>query len=119
MTMLALLRRSRTLGLVLVLLAPGVSGEVVQWLHACPVSSPEAAAEHQHGADHSGSGQAPSCQCIGACQTPGVLAPPKAAVAVAAVSEPNHRVTLPSVVRFVPTATPFDLLPPATAPPLS
>ena len=117
--MLKLLRRSRTLALVLVLLAPGVSGGVVQWLHACPVSSPQRAAEHQHGSDHSGPGQVPSCQCIGACQTAGLLSPAKPAVILAAAGEPNHRVILPSGVSFIPVGTPSDLLPPATAPPLS
>lgn len=117
--MLALLRRSRTLALVLVLLAPGVSGSAVQWLHACPVSAPQRAAEHHHGSGHSGPGQATSCQCIGACQTAGLLSLTKPAVLIAAASEPNHRVILPSDPSFVPTGTPSDLLPPATAPPLS
>ena len=117
--MLAVLRQSHILALMLVLLAPGVSGSAVQWLHACPVSSPQGASEHQHGSDDSGSGHAPSCQCIGACQTAGMLSPAKPVVVVAAPSQPNHRVILPSNVSFVPTGTASDLLPPATAPPLS
>ena len=119
MAMLSVLRGSRIIALVLVLLAPGVSGSAVQWLHACPVSAPQRASEHQHGSDNSGSGHAPSCQCIGACQTAGILSPAKPLVVVAAPTEPNHRFILPPDVTFVPTGTPSDLLPPATAPPLS
>ena len=119
MSMLKLLRRSRTLALVLLLLAPGVSGGLVQWLHACPVSAPGQAAEHQHGSDHSAPGQVPSCQCIGACQVAGVFSPAGPTVVVAGPSQLSHRVLPPSGPSFVPAGTPSDLLPPATAPPLS
>jgi hypothetical protein len=116
--MLALLRRSRVLALALVLLAPGVSGSAVQWLHACPVNSPEAAADHQHhGSNPSDSGQAPTCECIGACNAAGMLSAPEPVTVAAEAGQPNSQLTPPSGVSFVPVGTPSDLLPPATAPP--
>jgi hypothetical protein len=117
--MLALLRRSRALALALVLLAPGVSGSAVQWLHACP-AAPQRGTEHQHhGSGQSGSGQLPLCECIGTCRTGVLLTPPSAASVVAVVTQPDHRIILPSGIRFVARGTPSDFLPPSTAPPLS
>lgn len=116
--MLALLRRSRSIALAMVLLAPGVSGSAVQWLHACPVDSPTAATEHQHhGSSPSESGQVPTCQCIGACNIAVVVSPARPLTTVAAVIQPDHHVIRPPGVSFIPVGTPSDLLPPATAPP--
>jgi hypothetical protein len=117
--MLTVLRRSRSLALALVLLAPGISGTAVQWLHACPVDSPQGVADHQHhGSNRSDSGQPPTCQCIGACNTASVLLPPKVVTVAATIRQPDLAVP-PTGPSFLPVGTPSDLLPPATAPPLS
>jgi hypothetical protein len=115
--MLALLRRNRVLALVLLLLAPGVSGSAVQLLHACPADSAPAAADHQH--QDAGSDQVPGCECVGECNTAGVVSLTPAVTVEAVVIRPDgHRVPL-SGTSFVPVGLPSDLLPPATAPPLS
>jgi hypothetical protein len=118
-TVLALLRGSRTMAVALVLLAPGIAGSAVQWLHACPVGSPGVADHQHHDSSPSESGQAPLCQCIGACNTAGVVSPSKPLIIGAAVAQPDRSVTPLADVSFVPVGTPSDLLPPATAPPLS
>jgi hypothetical protein len=115
-TMLTMLRQSR-LALVLLLLAPGVSGSAVQWAHACPADSAQAASNHQH--HGTGSEQTPACECIGHCNAAGVVLLPAAAVARAAIIRPQGYRAPPSGESFVPVGTPSDLLPPATAPPLS
>lgn len=114
--MLTLLRRSRAMALAMVLLAPGITGSAVQWLHACPAEA-EAAADHQHhdsGSSQTGHG----CECIGSCNTAGAVAPAKSLTIIAAEVLPHHRVILPTDYAFVPAGIPSDLLPPATAPPL-
>jgi hypothetical protein len=115
--MIALLRRSRAMALALLLLAPGVSGSVVQWLHACPVKA-AVVADHQH------HGQAPAdadhsqyCQCIGSCNTAATASPAKSVTVATSDIQPAPQVVLPSGVSFVPVGTPSHLLPPATAPP--
>jgi membrane protein YqaA with SNARE-associated domain len=45
--MMSLLRRSRAMALAMVLLAPGITGSAVQWLHACPAQA-AVVADHQH-----------------------------------------------------------------------
>jgi len=116
--MTALLRRSRAMALALLLLAPGVSGSAVQWLHACPVKA-AAVADHQHhdqtpaDADHS-----QSCQCIGSCNTAGTASHAQPITVASAVIQPDLYVAPPADVSFVPAGTPSHFLPPATAPPL-
>ncbi len=116
--MFTLLHRSRAMALAMVLLAPGVSGNAVQWLHACPVKA-AAVADHQHhdqtpaDADHS-----QSCQCIGSCNTAGTASHAQPITVASAVIQPDLHVAPPAGVSFVPAGTPSDLLPPATAPPL-
>lgn len=118
--MLTLLRRSRAMALALVLLAPGISGTAMQWLHACPAQAEAAAtADHQHhDSTPSQTGHSQGCECIGSCNPAGAVAPSSALV-FSAVDLPEHRTVLPIDLSFVPGGTPSDLLPPATAPPLS
>lgn len=119
LSMLALLRRSRLLALALILIAPGVSGGLVQWRHACPVDTPWAMDHQAHGSAPSNSQQPQQCQCIGSCHTVSVVEAPKSPTLVTAVLTPDHHVIQPSGTSLVPIGTPSNLLPPATAPPLS
>lgn len=116
--MLAVFRQSRVLALVLVLLAPGISGSAVQWLHACPVESAEAA-EHGHHGPGPDSGPASSCECIGACNTTAPLSPPTPVAFTIQAGEPRQGSLPLSATSFIAAGTPSDLLPPATAPPLA
>lgn len=116
--MLTLLRRSRALALAMVLLAPGITGNAVQWLHACPAEA-QSAADHQHDSAPSESGHSQGCECIGACSAAGAVAPAKSLTILTAVVLPEHRAVLPAYRAYVPAGIPSDLLPPATAPPLS
>ena len=117
--MLSLLRRSRAMALSMVLLAPGITGSAVQWLHACPAEA-QAAADHQHhGSDSSQSGHSQGCECIGSCNTAGSIASVTLPTVTAAIVEPDRQVILPTDLSFIPAGVPSDLLPPATAPPLA
>ena len=116
--MFTLFRRSRAMALALVLLAPGIAGTAVQWLHACPAEAAAAADHHQHDSGSSQTGHSQGCECVGSCNPPGVLAPAKAPV-LSALDQPHHRAILPIDLPFVPGGIPSDFLPPATAPPLS
>jgi len=117
--MLNILRRSRIMAMAMALLAPGTAGTAVQWLHSCPTET-QASADHQH-PDSSSSQPSHSqgCECIGTCNTATVTAPTRAVTVAAMVAQPERRVVPPSGPSFVPAGTPSDLLPPATAPPLS
>jgi hypothetical protein len=117
--MLALMRQSRFLALALVLLAPGIAGSAVQWLHACPVEAPSAVTQHQHDDSSSSDAGHATCQCIGACNSAGIASLTRPVTVRVADIQPERRVTLPSGSSLVPLGTPSDLLPPATAPPLS
>jgi hypothetical protein len=117
--MMALLRRSRALALALLLLAPGVSGSAVQWLHACPVQAAAVADDQHHGQAPADAGHSQGCQCIGSCNPAGAASPAKSITVAVAVIQPDHHLAPPSGVSFVPVGTPSDLLPPATAPPLA
>jgi hypothetical protein len=114
--MLTLLRRSRAMALAMMLLAPGISGSAVQWLHACPVQA-ASVADHQHGQAPADADQSHSCQCIGSCNPAGAASHARSITVAVAVIQPDHHVVPPSGVSFVPVGTPSDLLPPATAPP--
>ncbi len=116
--MFTLLHRSRAMALAMVLLAPGITGSAVQWLHACPAEA-QSAADHQHGdSTPAGSGHSRGCECIGSCNTAGAAAPAKSLTILATVVLPDHRAILPADPTFVPAGVPSDLLSPATAPPL-
>lgn len=116
--MMTLLRRSRAMALALLLLAPGVSGSVVQLLHACPVQAAAVADHQHHGQAPADAGHSQNCQCIGSCNTAATVSSATAATVAVAVIQPDRHVVPPSGVCFVPVGTPSDLLPPATAPPL-
>ena len=117
--MLTLLRRSRFMALGLVLLAPGITGTAVQWLHACPAEA-QSVADHQHqDSAPSDSGHSQGCECIGTCSAAGPVAPAKSLTILTGVVLPDHGPVLPADPTFVPAGIPSDLLPPATAPPLS
>jgi hypothetical protein len=127
--MLKLLRRSRLVPILLLLAMPGVGGALVQAGHPCAEKAPwtagsPAAGGHQHHGSDAGSAGDPvppghPCECVGACQSPGVNAGPAAVPTVVAVAigldssaAPVHRASAPR-----PRAE--RLLPPAHAPPLS
>jgi hypothetical protein len=116
--MIGLLRRSRVMALALLLLAPGVSGSAVQWLHVCPVKA-AAVADHQHHGQTPGDpSHSQNCQCIGSCNPAATASPAKSRTVVAAHIQPARQVIPPSGLSFVPVGTSSHLLPPATAPPL-
>ncbi len=115
--MIGLLRRSRAMALALLLLAPGVSGSVVQWLHACPVQAAAVADHEHHGQTPADAGHSQTCQCIGSCNTAGTASVTQPVTVTSADVQPDHHVAPPTGASFVPVGTPSDLLPPATAPP--
>ena len=115
--MIPLLRRSRALALALLLLAPGISGSAVQWLHACPVKA-AAVADHHHDQAPADTGHSQNCQCIGSCNTAATASAARSITVAAAVIQPARHLVRPSGGDFVPAGTPSHLLPPATAPPL-
>jgi hypothetical protein len=116
--MMTLLRRSRAMALVMVLLAPGITGSAMQWLHACPAQA-QAAADHQHHDSAPSQSHSQGCECIGFCHTAGAVAPAESLTILVAVVLPDHPTILPTDLAFVPAGIPSDLLPPATAPPLA
>ncbi len=117
--MLSLLRHSRAVAMAMVLLAPGISGSAVQWMHACPAEA-QAVPDHQHhGSESSQPSHQQGCDCIDSCNTATAVAPAKSVTSLAVLSEPGRPLVLPAGLSFVSAGTPFsDLLPPATAPPL-
>lgn len=116
--MLTLMRRSRAMALAMVLLAPGITGSAVQWLHACPAGA-EAADHQSHDPAPAQPGHSQGCDCIDSCNTVGAGSLVRAVTIVAAVVLPVQRATLPIDPDFVPVGLPSDLLPPSTAPPLA
>lgn len=116
--MMTLLRRSRGLALALLLLAPGVSGSVVQLVHACPVQSAAVTDHQHHDQAPADAGHSQTCQCIGSCNTAGTASVTLPVTVASADVQPDHHVAPPTGASFVPVGTPSDLLPPATAPPL-
>ena len=116
--MIGLLRRSRATALALLLLAPGVSGSAVKWLHACPVQTAAVADHQHHDQAPADPGHSQTCQCIGSCNPAGAAPITQPVTVAMAVIEPTRQVVPPSGISFVPVGTPSDLLPPATAPPI-
>ena len=115
--MMSLLRRSRALALALLLLAPGVSGSVVQLVHACPIQAAAVADQH-HDQAPADTGHSQTCQCIGSCNTAGTASVTQPVTVATADIQPDNHVAPPTGASFIPVGTPSDLLPPATAPPL-
>jgi hypothetical protein len=117
--MLTLLRRSKALALAMVLLAPGIAGTAVQWLHACPAEAHASSSDQQHHSSQAPhSTPASGCDCIGSCSVAVAVVTPRAPILEAVLVRPE----LPDLATessFVPAARPAYLLPPATAPPLS
>jgi hypothetical protein len=105
------------MALALLLLAPGVSGSAVQWLHVCPVKAAAVADHQHHGQAPADAGHSENCQCIGSCNTGATASPTKSITVAAAVIQPARHLVPPSGSSFIPVGTPSDLLPPATAPP--
>jgi hypothetical protein len=114
---MALVAPSRIMALAMLLLAPGIAGSAVQWLHACPAQEQAAADHRQHNSDSPQSGHEQGCQCIGSCNTANVVAPAKSLALLAVLLQPAHPVLVRVIHGFVPAGTPSHLLPPATAPP--
>lgn len=115
--MLTAFRAQRMVALVLLLLAPGVSGSAVQWLHSCPTQADPA--EHQHHeSGRSDSGQQ-LCDCIGSCTAAGVVTLATPLTIRVAVEQPDTRIAAPAGTSFVSSSSSSHLLPPATAPPLA
>jgi hypothetical protein len=116
--MLTIFRRSRVMALAMLLLAPGIAGTGIQWLHACPTEAPPSADHQHHGSTPpQPAGHTEGCECIGSCLTAALVAPPGATI-LAELEPPQPRL-LSFSNGFVPVRSPTHLLPPATAPPLS
>ena len=107
------------MALAMTLLAPGTAGTAVQWLHSCPTEA-QAAADHQHhNTSPTQTNHSQGCECIGVCNAATVTAPTQAVTVAALVAQSERRFVPPAGPCLVPVGTPSDLLPPATAPPLS
>jgi hypothetical protein len=107
------------MALAMLLLAPGIAGTGIQWLHACPTQA-EISVDHQHheSPPSEPAGHSNGCECIGSCITAALVAGPAATI-LAVLESPQPRLVTFSDNGFVPAGTPTHLLPPATAPPLS
>src|SRR5688572_2624677 len=107
--MLEIFRRSRAMALVMVLLAPGIAGAGVQWLHACPAAAEVSADQPHHGspapqpADH-----ANGCECIGSCITAALVARPAATI-LAVVEPPQPLLVSFTDNHFVASGSPTHL----------
>jgi hypothetical protein len=107
------------MALAMLLLAPGIAGTGIQWLHACPTEA-ETSVDHQHhqSPPSQPAGHSNACECIGSCITAALVAGPAATI-LAVLESPQPRLLTFSDNGFVPAGTSTHLLPPATAPPLS
>ncbi|HXE56979.1 MAG TPA: hypothetical protein VNK43_03190 [Gemmatimonadales bacterium] len=125
--MLAWLRRSRALALVLLSLTPGLAGVGLQAVHPCPVDLPWAeggAAPHDavHGdaAGHQGDhGAGEHCHCIGGCLGGSAATLPLALAIVTLAVEPGAPAPAPASALERPTDRPTDRLPFSTPPPIA
>ena len=130
----------RGLSALLLLLSPGVGGQLLTLLHPCPAAvaaqAPTAEqgvevaqmAGHSHGMMHAAPAaptpppethhHAPgTCDCLGSCHTPALVGAPQAQIVVVATeAPPAARAAWPAIESTVPTR-PVDRLPPTTAPP--
>jgi hypothetical protein len=116
--MIRLLRRSRVLALALLLATPALGGAWLQAFHPCPVDTPSLE-QHGHGHEHGSTSKAESCHCVGSCSAASIAVLPTGAAEFAAA--PSGVSPRPRFVRRAdaPRLQPSELLPPATAPPLS
>lgn len=136
--MISARRPLRGLSALLLLLSPGVGGQLLALLHPCPAAvaavagvQPEAVApamaHHGHvmadgapstpAAPAGGHQHAGTCDCLWNCHTPAMVAAPQALiVAVAFESTPPVQASWPAIESAEPSR-PVDRLPPPTAPP--
>ncbi|MBK6495829.1 MAG: hypothetical protein IPG05_12155 [Gemmatimonadetes bacterium] len=132
----------RGLSALLLLLSPGVGGQLLARLHPCPAAVFAPAAAPGTGWGGGGDGRASArasdlarrcpgetppadghdhspgtCDCLGSCHTPALVAAPQAQIVVVATeAQPAVRASWPAIESTVP-ARPVDRLPPTTAPP--
>jgi hypothetical protein len=119
--MLSLLRRARSVALVLLLVSPGLGGMVVQAFHPCPshVAMQGAGMQHAGGDSHHAPDSGHSyCHCIGSCAATAVQASPADGRMLAVAAVPA-RIVVAGADERPAAQLPLDLLPPSTAPPLT
>jgi hypothetical protein len=116
--MIRLLRHSRILALVLLLATPALGGAWLQAFHPCPVDTPWLE-HHGHGHEHDGAPKAVSCHCVGSCSAATTAVLSTAAANVEAAPQGFSPRPLFARRASIPLPQPSELLPPATAPPLS
>jgi hypothetical protein len=116
--MIRLLRRSRLLAVVLLLATPALGGAWLQAFHPCPVDTPWLE-HHGHGHEHDGASKAQSCHCVSSCSAASIAVLPTAAAKVEPTPQGFSPRPLFSRRADAPLPQPSELLPPATAPPLS
>lgn len=116
--MIRLLRRSRLLALVLLLATPAFGGAWLQAIHPCPVDTPWLE-QHGHGHEHGATSKAEGCHCVSSCSASSVAVLATGAVSLAASTSGFSALPAFPPRAHVPLLQPSDLLPPATAPPLS
>ena len=116
--MIRVLRRSRLLALVLLLGTPALGGAWLQAFHPCPVDTPWLE-HHGHGPGHDGGSKAESCHCVGSCSAASIAVLPTVAAKLDGAPQGFSPRPLFARRASVPLPQPSELLPPATAPPLS
>lgn len=119
--MIALLRRARSVALVLLLMSPGLGGMAVQAFHPCPshMLMQGDGMHHAGGGSHDVPADGHSyCHCIGSCAATAVQASPGDGRMLAAAALP-HSTPLAETTEWPAPQLPLDRLPPSTAPPLT
>jgi len=111
-------RRSRMLAVLLLLATPALGGAWLQAVHPCPVDTPWLE-HHGQGHDHEAASKGAACHCVGSCSAASMAALPPVAVGVADFSSGVAAPALLVPRSDAPLPQPSELLPPATAPPLS
>ncbi len=128
---------TRLLALLAALLVPGLGGAWLQLGHPCPATETRTVAvhagpgghhpgaAHAHGTGHERHESPPhqhegaTCTCVGACHHAPALLPSADPVGLAVAAAAPARTAPPLAASWLPHGHPFDLLPPATAPPLA
>jgi hypothetical protein len=116
--MIRLLRCSRLLALVLLLATPALGGAWLQAIHPCPVDTPWLE-QHGHGHEHGGASKAEGCHCVSSCSAATIAVLPTVAAEFEAAPSGFSPRAVFSRRADAPLPQPSELLPPATAPPLS
>jgi hypothetical protein len=80
----------RWLAAMLLIASPAVGGQLMPLLHPCAVEGAPGDAHQGHGASHEQAPEGSQCSCIGSCQAPAVVAPPRAALITASVVAPDR-----------------------------